>query len=402
MAHCVMPGRAGDPVYTEINLGARAIDFTVGPTAEIDVAKRNPAMQQIVARFEITYTQFLDEAGRAVQGFPEELRDPATLRALYEVMVRTRAFDKKAIALQRTGQLGTFASSLGQEAIGAGVGAAMRPEDVLLPSYRDYAAQFSRGVTMTEVLLYWGGDERGMDYQGPRRDFPICVPVASHTCHAAGVAFAMKYRGEARVAVAILGDGATSKGDFYEAINVAGVWRLPVVFVVNNNQWAISVSRRAQTAAETLAQKAIAAGIPGEQVDGNDVVAVRDRVGAAVERAREGQGASLVECLSYRLGRPYHRRRREPLPRTRRGRGGGPARPHRAAARLPAACRSLERGRRGRITRTRRGRGGPSRDRLPRLPRPATRVDVRARLREPPPVPGGTAARGGGRNRCLS
>lgn len=178
----------------------------------------------------------------------------------------------------------------------------MRPEDVLLPSYRDYAAQFSRGVTMTEVLLYWGGDERGMDYEKPRRDFPICVPVASHTCHAAGVALAMKYRGEARVAVCILGDGATSKGDFYEAINVAGVWRLPVVFVVNNNQWAISVSRRAQTAAETLAQKAIAAGIPGEQVDGNDVVAVRERVGAAIERAREGQGGSLVECLSYRLG----------------------------------------------------------------------------------------------------
>ncbi|MGQ0593616.1 MAG: pyruvate dehydrogenase (acetyl-transferring) E1 component subunit alpha [Gammaproteobacteria bacterium] len=259
-------------------------------------------MQQSVARFEIAYTQFLDEAGRAAQGFPEGQRDPAALRALYEVMARTRAFDKKAIALQRTGQLGTFASSWGQEAIGAGVGAAMTPEDVLLPSYRDYAAQFSRGVTMTEVLLYWGGDERGMDYQGPRRDFPICVPVASHACHAAGVALAMKYRREPRVAVSILGDGATSKGDFYEAINVAGVWRLPVVFVVNNNQWAISVSRRAQTAAETLAQKAIAAGIPGEQVDGNDVVAVRERVGAAIERARAGQGAGLVECLSYRLG----------------------------------------------------------------------------------------------------
>jgi len=259
-------------------------------------------MQTSVAHFEVSHTQYLDENGQVVQEFPTSLRDPAALQALYEVMVRTRTFDKKAIALQRTGQLGTFASSLGQEAIGAGVGAAMRPEDVLLPSYRDYAAQFSRGVTMTEVLLYWGGDERGMDYQGPRRDFPICVPVASHTCHAAGVAFAMKYRGEARVAVAILGDGATSKGDFYEAINAAGVWRLPVIFVINNNQWAISVSRRAQTAAETLAQKAIAAGIPGEQVDGNDVVAVRERVGAAIQRAREGHGPSLVECLSYRLG----------------------------------------------------------------------------------------------------
>ncbi len=259
-------------------------------------------MQQSIARFEITYTQYLDEAGRALPGFPESLRDPALLRDLYGVMARTRAFDRKAIVLQRTGQLGTFASSLGQEAIGAGAGAAMRPEDVLLPSYRDYAAQFSRGVTMSEVLLYWGGDERGMDYRVPRRDFPICVPVASHACHAAGAAFAMRYRGEARVAVAILGDGATSKGDFYEALNVAGVWGLPVVFVVNNNQWAISVSRRAQTAAGTLAQKAIAAGIPGEQVDGNDVVAVYARVGGAIERARAGGGASLVECLSYRLG----------------------------------------------------------------------------------------------------
>ena len=119
-------------------------------------------MQTSVAHFEVSHTQYLDENGQVVQEFPTSLRDPAALQALYEVMVRTRTFDKKAIALQRTGQLGTFASSLGQEAIGAGVGAAMRPEDVLLPSYRDYAAQFSRGVTMTEVLLYWGGDERGI------------------------------------------------------------------------------------------------------------------------------------------------------------------------------------------------------------------------------------------------
>ncbi|MGH8570104.1 MAG: thiamine pyrophosphate-dependent enzyme, partial [Gammaproteobacteria bacterium] len=140
------------------------------------------------------------------------------------------------------------------------------------------------------------------DYARCREDFPICVPVASQCCHAVGVAYAFKYRDEARAAVCIVGDGGTSKGDFYEALNAAGIWRLPVVFVINNNQWAISVPRAAQTAAETLAQKAIAAGLPGEQVDGNDVIAVRYAVGRALEKARRGEGPSLIEALSYRMG----------------------------------------------------------------------------------------------------
>ena len=255
-----------------------------------------------IARFQIHYTQFLDHNANIVRDLPDAYRDPLALVPLYQVMVLTRRFDKRAIVLQRTGQLGTFASTLGQEAIGAGIGGAMRPEDVFLPFYRDYAAQFLRGVRIPEILLYWGGDERGMNYRGLRRDFPICVPVGSHTCHAAGVAFAMKYRNEPRVAVCSLGDGTTSKGDFYESMNIAGVWQLPVVFVINNNQWAISVPRSAQSAAETLAQKAIAAGIQGEQVDGNDVIAVAYAVSSAIEKARAGRGASLIEALSYRLG----------------------------------------------------------------------------------------------------
>lgn len=255
-----------------------------------------------VASFTVHYTQFLDHDARFVQEPPGYYRDPRNLVPLYRCMVLTRQFDRKAILLQRTGQLGTFASALGQEAIGVGVGSAMLPEDVLLPFYRDYAAQLWRGVTMTDLLLYWGGDERGMDYAGPRKDFPICVPVASQACHAVGVAFAMQHRHEPRVAVCLIGDGATSKGDFYESINLAGVWELPVVFVINNNQWAISVPRSAQTAAETLAQKAIAAGIPGEQVDGNDVIAMRHAVADALDRARHGGGASLIEALSYRMG----------------------------------------------------------------------------------------------------
>jgi 2-oxoisovalerate dehydrogenase E1 component alpha subunit len=233
---------------------------------------------------------------------PGFAQDGSDLLPLYRAMVLTRTFDEKAVALQRTGRLGTYPSSLGQEAVTVGVGSAMRPDDVLLPSFREQGAQLWRGVGMAELLLYWGGDERGSDFAGPREDFPICIPVASHAPHAAGVALAFKLRGEARAAVCVMGDGGTSKGDFYEALNLAGVWRLPVVFVINNNQWAISVPRTAQTAAETLAQKGIAAGVEGIQVDGNDVIAVRDTVEQALTKARSGGGSTLIEALTYRLG----------------------------------------------------------------------------------------------------
>jgi pyruvate dehydrogenase E1 component alpha subunit len=177
----------------------------------------------------------------------------------------------------------------------------MRASDVLVPSFREHGAQLWRGVRLVELFLLWGGDERGHDYAAAREDFPIAIPVGSHAPHAVGVALAFKLRGEDRAAVCVLGDGATSKGDFYEATNIAGAWGLPVVFVIANNEWAISVPRSAQTAAETLAQKSIAAGIAGEQVDGNDVVAVRDVLERALDRARRGE-PSVVECLTYRLG----------------------------------------------------------------------------------------------------
>jgi pyruvate dehydrogenase E1 component alpha subunit len=207
----------------------------------------------------------------------------------------------RAVELQRTGQIGTYASSLGQEAVAVGIGAAMAATDVLLPSFRELGTQLMRGVTMLELLRFWGGDERGSDYAGPREDFPISVPIGSHAPHAAGVAFAMKLRGEERAALCVLGDGATSKGDFYEAINMAGVWHLPVVFVVNNNQWAISMPRARQTAAETIAQKAVAAGFEGRQVDGNDVIAVNHEVREALQKARSGGGPTLIEAMTYRL-----------------------------------------------------------------------------------------------------
>jgi 2-oxoisovalerate dehydrogenase E1 component alpha subunit len=255
-----------------------------------------------VARFEVRYSRFLDPKGNPVRPLPEFARDHAELVALYRAMVLARRFDAKAVALQRTGRLGTFATALGQEAVPIGVASAMRAEDVLLPSFREHGAQLWRGVSPVELFLFWGGDERGSDFGATREDFPVCVPVGTHAPHAVGVALAFKLRREKRVAVCVFGDGATSKGDVAEALNVAGVWQLPVVFVINNNRWAISLPIAQQTAAETLAQKAIAAGIDGEQVDGNDVIAVREVVGRAIAKARSGGGPHLIEALTYRLG----------------------------------------------------------------------------------------------------
>ena len=255
-----------------------------------------------VAHFDIQYHQMIDYQGNpVVSPLPAIANDREQLIQLYQAMLKTRLFDKKAISLQRRGQLGTYASSLGQEAIGVAIGSIMKDEDVLFPAYREYAAQFLRGVKMSEILLYWGGNEQGMNFQGPRSDFPICVPIASQAPQAVGVAYAMQLRGEKRVAVCVLGDGATSKGDFYEAINAAGIWNLPVVFIINNNRWAISLPQNKQTSAHTLAQKAIAAGIYGEQVDGNDVLVLYSRIEQAMDKARSGAGPTVIEALTYRL-----------------------------------------------------------------------------------------------------
>ena len=256
----------------------------------------------VIAHFDVRRRSYLAPDGRILRKPPDFVADIQSLVSLYRAMMLTRTFDLKAVSLQRTGRLGTYAVSLGQEAVSVGVASAMRHEDVLLPSYRDNGTLLWRGVEMEEILLYWGGDERGSLSSGPAHDFPFCVPVGSQAPHAAGVAYAFKFRKEPRVAVCLLGDGATSKGDVYEAMNFAGVQRLPLVFVVNNNQWAIWVPLKLQTASETLAQKAIAAGFRGEQVDGNDVIAVRDAVEEAISGARNGNGPCLIEALTYRLG----------------------------------------------------------------------------------------------------
>ncbi len=256
---------------------------------------------EITAQFDIQFSQYLAPDGAATQPLPDFAEDADELIGMYRIMALTRIFDGKAVNLQRTGKLGTYPSCLGHEAAHVGAAAAMQGDDSLAISYRETGSMLWRGVTMEEILLYWGGDERGSDWSGPRQDFPVCIPIATQCLHAAGAAMAFQYRDEDRCAVAMIGDGGTSEGAFYEAINLAGVKKLPAVFVIVNNKWAISVPISAQTATQTLAQKSIAAGMPGIQVDGNDVIAVRHWTQRALERARRGDGPSLIEAVTYRL-----------------------------------------------------------------------------------------------------
>ncbi len=272
-------------------------------------------MRKEVARFTINYTQYLFPDGTMDPDTPEELTNNTDqLMGWYRDMVLTRVFDKKAISMQRQGQLGTFAASEGEEAVGVGYASAMSAIDIHVPHYRQTAAliTFARDGekidAMVRSLLFWLGDTRANDPISPCRnlDFPPAIPIASQTLHASGAAGVCRYfmRGQERkVVVTTVGDGGTSKGDTYEAMNFAALWHVPIVFIITNNQWAISMPRTGQTAAETLAQKGIAAGIRHcEQVDGNDVLAVYAVAYAAIERARRGMGPSVIEALTYRLG----------------------------------------------------------------------------------------------------
>jgi pyruvate dehydrogenase E1 component alpha subunit len=254
-----------------------------------------------VAEFAIGHEQLLDASGTPTGTLPAFANDPDQVLAMYRMMVLCRMFDTKAINLQRTGKLGTYAPCTGHEATHVGVAAAMRAEDVLVPVYREYGTQLWRGVTMTEILTYWAGDERGNNFAATRQDFPWCVPIGSQSPHATGIAMAFKVRGQPRCAVCFIGDGGTSQGAFHESLNMAGAQRLPVVYVIVNNGWAISLPVAAQTAAQTLAQKGLGNGVPGVQVDGNDMLGVRKVLEDVLARARDGGGPTVVEAVTYRL-----------------------------------------------------------------------------------------------------
>lgn len=224
------------------------------------------------------------------------------VRKWYETMVFARVADQKALQYQRQGRMLTYAPSIGQEAASLGAVLATEKKDWLVPAFRELAAWLHKGAPLENLFLYWYGNESGALLPDEVRMLPISVPIASQFTHATGLGMAIQYEEKDEVVVAFCGDGGTSEGEFHEALNFAGVFQAPVIFVVQNNQFAISVSRKDQTRSETLAQKAIAYGIPGIQVDGNDLFSMLAATREAVARARAGNGPTLIEAVTYRLG----------------------------------------------------------------------------------------------------
>lgn len=258
-------------------------------------------MLKTIKEFKVNYMHVMDETGKVDEKLMPSLNEKQ-IKEIYELMVKARFLDDKMLSLQRQGRIGTFAQIKGQEASNVASAYALEKNDWLVPSFRENGSLLTFGVPMSGIILGFGGDERGNFIPKNINALPPAVPVSTQTLHAAGIAFAMKLRKEKNAVLVYFGDGATSEGDFHEAMNFAGTFRLPVVFFNQNNQWAISVPRKTQTASETLAQKAIAYGFEGIQVDGNDVFAVYKATFEALKKAREGKGPTLIESYTYRMG----------------------------------------------------------------------------------------------------
>ncbi|MFZ2445978.1 MAG: pyruvate dehydrogenase (acetyl-transferring) E1 component subunit alpha [Syntrophobacteraceae bacterium] len=255
--------------------------------------------REIDLPYRVEYLSILDQNGQVDASLEPSLSGELLLK-LYRGMVLGRRFDERMLILQRQGKIGTFAPVKGQEAQ-VGVVAAMGPDDWLVPSFREAPAEMWRGRSMESILLFYSGYNEGGFIPEGLKNLPVSVPVGSQALHAAGIGYALKYRREKNVAVAFFGDGATSQGDFHEALNFASVFQAPTVFFCQNNHWAISVPRSSQTHSKTIAQKALAYDIPGLQVDGNDVLAVHQAAKEAVERARNGGGPTFIELVTYRM-----------------------------------------------------------------------------------------------------
>ncbi len=254
-----------------------------------------------IARFSISSLSVLAPDGSVDRRLEPKLSDDE-LRTLYRAMVLAREADGRMLKLQRQGRIGTFPLCTGQEASACGVALAMGKSDWLVPAFREVGALLMRGIPIEQVLALYAGYEEGNRIPASLRTLPMAIPVGSQIPHAPGLAYAARLRGEQDTAVVcFFGDGATSEGDFHEAVNFAAVWKVPVVFVCQNNGWAISLPTGEQTASATIAQKAIAYGIPGIQVDGNDALAVYRATAEALDRARKGEGPTLIETVTYRL-----------------------------------------------------------------------------------------------------
>lgn len=252
--------------------------------------------------FEEDHFRILDKNGDIVNevDLPNLAEDE--LLYLYKTMLYSRTIDEKALSYQRQGRMLTYAPNLGQEAAQIGSAYAMEKEDFLVPSFRELGAWLVRGVPLKNIYLYWYGNEWGSHMPEGVNVLPVSVPIGSQYQHATGIGMANNIKGEKNVVVTYIGDGGTSHGDFHEALNFAAVFKAPVIFIIQNNQYAISVSRKKQTASKTLAQKALAYGMPGRLVDGNDIFAMYSATKEAIDRARNGEGPTLIEAYTYRLG----------------------------------------------------------------------------------------------------
>lgn len=242
----------------------------------------------------------LDEKGRLDAALEPDIPGEMLLR-LYRAMLLGRRFDERLLDLQRQGRIGTFPPIKGQEAAQIGAVAHLQPEDWFVPSFRETAAELWRGRSMERVILYNNGFSEGARIPADHHDMPVSVPVGSQILHAVGLSWAAQYRRTGEIAMTFFGDGATSEGDFHEGMNFGAVFQVPVVFVCQNNQWAISTPFSRQTRSATIAQKAAAYGMPGIRVDGNDILAVWAAAQEATQRARAGDGPTLIECLTYRV-----------------------------------------------------------------------------------------------------
>jgi len=256
------------------------------------------AIQQTESSMATPY-QILDAEGNLVGEMPNLSSE--RLLFLYRGMQLGRAYSNKIIALQRQGRATTFGSLVGQEATAVGLAAPMQPQDWLATSYREIASLFVRGVPLPTVTYSFRGFTHP-NWPAESRCLPIQIVIGTQMLHAVGLAMAAKIAGDSVVAVGVCGDGATSEGDFNEALNFAGVFQAPVVLVVQNNGWAISVPRHKQSAVATLAARGAGFGVPSRLVDGNDILAVYDVMQQAIENARAGHGPMLVETLTYRIG----------------------------------------------------------------------------------------------------
>ena len=257
--------------------------------------------RKVLESFDVSYLQVLDAEGHPDTDLEPDL-PPDALRSMYRTMLLARQLDVRMLSLQRQGRLGTFAPMTGQEAAQVGSAFALETSDWIVPSFREAAAYITRGSPLKNILLLFMGREEGAEIAKDQRDLPVSIPVGSQLPHAVGLAMAAKIRRDPCAVLVYFGDGATSEGDFHEACNFAGIFQAPVVFLCQNNHWAISVPRERQTRTRTLAQKAIAYGFDGIQVDGNDLLAVYVATRDALIRAKAGKGPTLIECVTYRLG----------------------------------------------------------------------------------------------------